>query len=57
MCLLGMFLVGLLIFGAWALSNVGKEGVILGKAWQTFTAGQKQASVQTNAAMQQLQRE
>ena len=47
MCLLVFFFICLLIFGAWALSNVGKEGVILGKAWTQFSAGQK-ATIQAN---------
>jgi hypothetical protein len=34
-------MLAMLIFGAWALSNIGKEGVIIGRAWQAMTQDQK----------------
>jgi len=41
MCILGCFMLAMLIFGAWALSNLGKEGVVLGRAWQAMGSDQK----------------
>ena len=42
MCVLGCFMLALLIFGAWTLSNLGKEGVILSRAWISMSDQQKQ---------------
>jgi hypothetical protein len=41
--IMGLMMIVLLVFGAWALSNLGKEAVILARAWQAFSASEKVA--------------
>lgn len=38
---MGIMMLVLLIFGAWALSNLGKEQVVLARAWQAFSEDEK----------------
>lgn len=38
---MGLMMLVLLIFGAWALSNQGKESAIISRAWQSFSRDNK----------------